>query len=450
MDKSEKTGKILPESLFGTDGIRARVGQYPLTQEMLPKIGYAIGSWAKTLTSGQKTKILIAQDTRLSCDWLKSAFNSGLLLHDIELFDAGILPTPGLYHIIKHHQDVSLGIIISASHNPYYDNGIKIIEGKFGKISHETERSITAAFKNLPEMKYAQFGTNHIASDAAEIYVNAVTRFFNPRLFSGLKIVLDTSNGSTYEVAPEIFERLGAKVITINNKPNGININENCGTLHPESLQKEVLKQKAIAGFAFDGDGDRVIAVNRFGEVKTGDDILAILSRHPDYANCRAIVGTVMSNQGLETFLNETGKQLIRTDVGDKFVAQALAENNLTLGGEQSGHIILRDLINTGDGILVALKVLETIRLTEDLDMTSFDKFPQVLVNIKIKNKLDLDKSPIKDMIDAQKAKLKAGRILVRYSGTESLLRIMVESQSANEGKETADRLAQELGKYLN
>jgi phosphoglucosamine mutase len=436
-------------TLFGTDGIRSKVGIYPFTKENLPHLGMAIARWARE-KYGQECAILLAHDTRQSCSWLKATLKSGLLTYPITLYDAHILPTPAVLHLMNKNTEYKCGIIISASHNPYYDNGIKLIDARTGKLSEEDEKRITDLLKAPTLTEYTQLGSEAPVSQAEDLYVTSITSLFKPDFLKGRTIVLDTAHGATYRVAPRIFEQLGATAIVLHNEPTGYNINEHSGTLHPQALQKAVVEYKAHIGFAFDGDGDRVLAVNQHGELKDGDDILALLSAHPDYIHLRTIVGTIMSNQALETHLRSQEKTLIRTPVGDKHVLEALHIQNGLLGGEQSGHIILKNILNTGDGILVALKLLEALKSAHNLDMVTFQKYPQVIVNIPVKEKKDLKQSPFAELIANYGKELQAGRLIVRYSGTENKLRIMVEDQDEAVTKRIAHNLAHLLEKMLN
>ena len=285
---------------------------------------------------------------------------------------------------------------------------------------------------------------------AAEQYAQKITSLFPQSFLTGQKIVLDCAHGATYRIAPHIFKMLGAETLVINNKPDGYNINRNCGALHLETLQKEVVKHSADMGFAFDGDGDRVLAVNSAGETKDGDDILAILLGHPDYESLPTVVGTIMSNQGFEAHLKNMNKSLLRTPVGDKYIVDALIQQKLTLGGEPSGHTILHDIISTGDGILVALKVVETVLKTNNKTLKSFGKFPQILINVPIKKQRDLNEPPLSDVIAASREKLPTGRLLVRYSGTEPLVRVMAEDADGELIKTVAKSLAQQLETVLS
>lgn len=429
-------------NLFGTDGIRAKVGDYPFNNQ-LPKLGKAIALWILK-KYGNNPKILMVSDTRISCAWVKSTLQSALLMYPIEIYDAQILPTPAVFHIMKKLKNYSAAIVISASHNEYHDNGIKIIDSITGKLSLQDELEISSYINAGDSDVYDNLGRLEIIH-LADIYIQEILSHFAQNYKSILKdkkIVLDLANGANYKIAPIIFEKLGAEVIAINNQPNGTNINKNCGALHLSKLQEAVIENSADVGFAFDGDGDRVIAINSKGEIKNGDDLIAILSTSPRYCNTNKIVGTILSNQGLEVFFKKQNKELIRTNVGDKYIMQELNKNSLILGGEQSGHIILNDIINTGDGILVALVILETIYLTNNPLMNSFTKFPQISLNIPVNTKKDLNQAPLCDFITQTQNKLNTGRLVVRYSGTEPLLRIMVEEENETLAKSAAQELA--------
>jgi len=435
--------------LFGTDGIRARVGEYPLTLNNIQHLGHVIYQWAEK-KYGPRPRFLLAHDTRLSCSWLKATLKNGLLRHPTDLYDAEVLPTPAVFHLLKQTQ-CHAGIIISASHNPYYDNGIKIIDSVTGKLSLEDEQELSRLFYAPIEnsIDYEQLGHDTILHNAHELYARHIVKLFAKNFLSGLRIVLDTAHGATSVSAEMIFKALGAETILINNTPNGININHQCGALHLESLQQAVINHHADVGFSFDGDGDRVMAVNSQGVIKNGDDILALLSTHPDYTQMPAIVGTIMSNQGLEAFLHQHNKKLLRTAVGDKYVSETLTQENLLLGGEQSGHIILKNMLATGDGILAALKVLETILLTENRELESFEKFPQFLINLPVKEKKDLSLPPFSDLITQTSSSLPTGRLVIRYSGTENYLRIMIEEKDHYCAQEAINHLSQQLQKLL-
>ncbi len=437
---------------FGTDGIRNKVGSSPFTIQDLPNLVQAISMWAKEKYQDGIT-VLIAQDTRNSCSWIKSILKTYLLINGIEIHDCEVLPISALFHFMKQEKKYKFAIMISASHNPYYDNGIKIIDGD-RKISAEDESKITnylnSIEKNNFKIDFTKTAQDKFLIDAKYKYVNLVTNLFKPNLLKDLKIVLDVANGATYDVAPLIFEKLGATVITLNNLPSGKNINENCGSTAPKNLQTSVINHNADIGFAYDGDGDRVIAVNSFGQIKDGDDILAILSNHSRYQNNKVVVGTIMSNKGLEDYLKTHKKQFIRSSVGDKHVLIEMQNNKTILGGEQSGHILLSDIINTCDAIIVSLTAIESMKENNNWSMETFEKYPQKLINLPIKAKNDLDAPPIKNLISSYERKLKNGRLLLRYSGTENYLRIMAESQNVDEIEPILSELIRNIQVYLS
>ncbi len=438
-------------NLFGTDGIRGRVGSPLLTLEQLPKLGKALAEWAQQ-KYGTRPQIVLGHDTRVSCSLLKASLQSGLLLHPTTVYDAQVISTPAIYYLTRHYGLFSCGIVISASHNPHNDNGIKLIDAQTGKLSIEDENIISQLFAQttLHTVSYSSLGTTHAWYEATEHYISNVISWFSPLFLQGKKIVLDCAHGATSHLAPRIFAALGATTVVIHNEPNGININSNCGSLCPASLQEAVKAHRADIGFAFDGDGDRVIAVARSGDVKDGDDMLALLLNHPDYARTATLVGTEMTNQGFELYLNQQGKQLIRTRVGDKYVSARLEQEMAPLGGEPSGHLILRDYMSTGDGIFTALRLLEAIIHTNNWDMITFEKYPQILINLPIHVKKDLASSPIAEIIDASNAQLHSGRVVVRYSGTEDVLRIMVEDIELTHAQRISNYLSQALAQELS
>jgi len=443
----------MKKNIFGTDGIRGPMGIEPFTQESIIKLGLVIGQWAvkKYGTADTQTAILLGHDTRQSCSFVKAALQTGLLLNNVSIHDAYIVPTPALLQHIARTKNFNLGIIISASHNHYHDNGIKIVDIK-GKLSLDDELIISQMFYDDTKIKYDydSLGSCQAYHQLQDTYRSTISSYFPAQFLSGVRIVLDYAHGATYKVARTLFTDFGATLISINDSPNGKNINENCGALHLESLQHAVLKNNAHIGFAFDGDGDRVIAVDRHGIVKNGDDILALLMHHPRYKQQQKIVGTVMSNQGFQVYVQNQGKQLIRTHVGDKYIAQLLEKDNLIIGGEQSGHIILRDYLNTGDGIFTALRVLESIIGTNNWDMITFSKYPQVLINVPIAIKKDLTLPFFKTLIEQHESQLHGGRLLVRYSGTESLVRVMVEDVDLDHAQLVAQNVSKELAKQLS
>lgn len=439
-------------SIFGTDGIRKRVGIAPLSAETLPKLGYAIASWAEK-KYGSCPTIIMGHDTRKSCDEIKCALQDGLLCRSITILDAGLLPTPAAYLLAKNNPAIHCAIIISASHNPYYDNGIKIIDAKTGKITAEDENQINILYHQTNDITLEQ---RHVTScaqpidEAKQLYCDTIINHFPKNLLSDKKIIIDCAHGATCQVAPIIFKALGADLIVINAEPNGENINDQCGATAPEQLKKTVLTHKADIGFAFDGDGDRITVVSRYGDIKDGDDIIAMLLTNPLYATGQTVVGTIMSNHALEQMVHDKNKNFIRTAVGDKYIVQQMRENNSLLGGEPSGHIIIRDYLDSSDGIFTALRLAQTLQTNANWDMHSFIHCPQVVLSVPVTIKKDLTDQGIKHIITSHEELLKKGRIIVRYSGTENMLRIMVEDITEDHTVSLAHSLANKLGNYLS
>lgn len=435
------------KNLFGTDGIRAAFGTSPLTGTELQKLGYVIGLWLKE-KYGINEPIIIGYDTRRSCAIINANLQSGLLLHNISIIDAGVLPTPALSALLFYNKKkFSCGIMISASHNSWHDNGIKIFLSNGEKLPASDEQRISELFwqPNLPATNITEIGYTQ-TSNLSRSYEKIIHEHFKLlKINPAKKIVLDCANGATFKIAPHIFKQLGFKVIAIADEPTGYNINEKCGALYPENLREAVLYHKADIGFAFDGDGDRLVGVNKFGEIKDGDDILALLAQHPNYQHMPAIVGTSMNNMGLSSYLAHQQKKLLRTDVGDKNVTQKLIEQNLLLGGEPSGHIIMRDYLPSGDGIATALKIIETINDIGNWEMQTFKKFSQVHASIPILVKKDLLQEPLYSIIIKSKEDLMDGQLVIRYSGTEPILRIMVEADDYQKASTICHELTYKL-----
>lgn len=435
------------QTLFGTDGIRTRIGQSPLTPQELLTFGAAVGAW---ITRTQKEpKVLIAHDTRHSAALVKASLKAGLLLYPVSLFDAGILPTPALFHQVTQGA-YDYGIMITASHNPYQDNGIKIITKKSGKLTAIDEETLNALYAHNPHTpSYEQLGTDQAASEALSNYLAALTSFFPPNFLDGITLVIDCAQGAYASIVPAFLKKCGAQVISLSTTPDGKNINKNCGSLHPQALQQRVITEKADAGFAFDGDGDRLVAVARDGSCKDGDELLSFLLNHPIYKNESALVGTILTNQGLSAHLEKQGKIIHRTPVGDKHVVEKMKHCEALMGGEPSGHLILRDFTDTSDGLFTLLRIVQTALLTHNWQFTSFTKLPQVLLNIPVACRKDLNKAPYATFIRAQEAELSEGRVVVRYSGTEPLLRIMVEATTSEKAYSIGNLLAQQLTEAL-
>lgn len=437
-------------SIFGTDGIRSAIGTGLFDNKGLQALANALACWLRE-QYGARPCILIGHDTRESVGYVKSLLKGYLLGAGIDIVDAGILPTPAVFQLIKHDTRFDAGIIISASHNPYRDNGIKIIDAQSGKLSPVQEARITELFVHSGVVEcYQEIGIETQWPQAADHYASLVQQFFKPLFLANTKIVLDCAHGAAYEIAPRLFSALGAEVITLAALPDGKNINQACGALDTRALQRAVIEHKADMGFAFDGDADRVMAINECGFVKDGDDILALLLQHPAYGKELCVVGTVMTNQGLDRHLAHEGRSLMRTPVGDKHVAAALHEHGGLLGGEKSGHIICTDYAMTGDGIFAALRVAESILHTGNGAMNTFSHYPQLLINVPVGMRKDLDEEPLSSLIRESESKLHKGRVLVRYSGTELLLRVMVEDDELEHAALICKELSQSLGKILS
>lgn len=425
--------------LFGTDGIRGVANQYPMTPEMAFKIGRAC---AYIFRNHDKTrhKILIGKDTRLSGYMLETALASGICSMGGDCVLVGPMPTPGIAFLTQSIR-ADAGVVISASHNPYYDNGIKIFSRDGFKLSDDLEEkiehlSLSNDIDNIRPL-YKEIGKAYRIEDASGRYISYLKTTF-PKEFTleGIKIVVDCANGAFYKIAPKVFEELGATVIPVGINPDGENINDGCGALYPEHLKKHVLESNAHLGIALDGDGDRVIFCDEKGEVLNGDKILAILAKNMirfDRLKKNAIVATIMSNMALDDFMESIGGKVIKVPVGDRNVVEAMVKEGINLGGEQSGHIIALDYATTGDGVIAALQVLSAL-IVEQKSLSELSKiiepYPQILSSINVKEKKDfMAIDEIKKIIESAEDELKKnrGRINVRYSGTEPKLRIMLE-----------------------
>lgn len=418
---------------FGTDGIRGKVGDYPITPEFVLKLGWAIG---KVLSHGLGSKVLIGKDTRISGYMFESALEAGLAASGVNIHLLGPMPTPAIAYLTKT-QRACAGIVISASHNLYQDNGIKIFSGNGYKLDDEIERKIEDMLDQpMMTVESNQLGRAIRIDDAPGRYIEYCKSTVPAQVgFENMKIVVDSANGATYHIATNVFKELGAKVVSIGCEPNGYNINFNSGSTSPKELQKKVLEEKADLGIALDGDGDRLVLVDHLGEILDGDELLYIIAKFRRDTNVfqGGIVGTLMTNLGLEKSFLEKNIPFERAQVGDRYVLEILLKNNWRLGGEQSGHIICLDHATTGDGIISALQILSALHYYEK-SLTElkrgFTKFPQHLVNIPFKKGQDpLQHEPIQQHInDAKKILGNRGRVLVRKSGTEPLIRIMVEA----------------------
>lgn len=432
---------------FGTDGIRGKVGEHPITPEFVLKLGWSVG---RVLANG-RNKILIGKDTRISGYMLESALEAGLSAAGVDVYLLGPIPTPAIAFLTSDLK-AQAGIVISASHNPYYDNGIKFFSHDGTKLADNIELKIENQLKQtIYTVSPDKLGKATRVEDAKTRYINFCKSTI-PKSFhlNGLKLVLDCANGATYHIAPPLFSELGATITTLGINPNGLNINKDCGSTHLTNLQKTVLSENADLGIAFDGDGDRVLMIDNKGEIVDGDELLFILAQHGlKKGTVRdGIVGTAMSNLGLELALAKLGLSFIRTPVGDRYVNEALLNKNWQLGGESSGHIIFRRVNNTGDGIIIALQVLQAIAssgVTLHTAKKAMKKFPQILINVPIESSIELLQTPsIKKAIkQAEKSLVNCGRVLLRASGTERVIRIMVEGEDLHKVKTIANELAQ-------
>ncbi|MDA8163025.1 MAG: phosphoglucosamine mutase [Desulfobacteraceae bacterium] len=442
--------------LFGTDGVRGIANIHPMTVETAMKIGRAVAYIFKN-QKGRRHRILIGKDTRLSCYMLENALAAGICSMGADVLLVGPMPTPAIAFLTANMR-ADAGVVISASHNPFQDNGIKLFSGNGFKLPDEIEGKVEGLMDS-PVLINGQPTGEHVGKafridDAQGRYVVFLKQTFPKELtLDGLRIVIDCANGATYKVAPAVFEELGADVIKLGIAPNGTNINEDCGALYPESIRQAVLDNSAHMGIAFDGDGDRVIVVDERGRVVDGDHIMAICAKHLMAENKlrnNTLVATVMSNIGLEFALEGMGGRLLRTKVGDRYVVEAMREGGYNFGGEQSGHIIFLDYMTTGDGILAALQLLAIMQLTglplSELAMV-MESMPQVLYNLRTKNRKSLHE--IKGLDEVQKKFLNElkgrGRILIRPSGTEPLMRIMVEG----EDRDHINLVAQAIMEYI-
>ena len=432
---------------FGTDGIRGPV-ESEITPEVCLKVGHAAG---KVLKEEGWDTVLIGKDTRVSGYMLESALQAGFIASGVNVRLLGPLPTPGVAYLTKSLRG-QFGVVISASHNDFHDNGIKIFSADGVKISREIEKKIEKVLATeLMPVPTSKLGKALRFDESGDRYIEFCKSTVPSEVsFSSLRIVIDCANGACYKVTPSIFRELGAEVIEMATNPDGFNINNKCGSTNPEALTKEVIKQRADYGLAMDGDGDRLVLVDSKGNLLDGDDILYILAfSNPNRTGAwSGIVGTLMTNYGLEDGLKKLGYKFKRANVGDKFVSEMLLQEGWLLGGESSGHIICRDLVSTGDGTIAALKTISSLLLLEKTSsevLSNYKKIPQALINVPVANKDIVNDSNIQKKIKEIESDLFVGRVLIRPSGTENLIRVMVESES----KETAQKYASDISKLF-
>ena len=433
---------------FGTDGVRGKVGTYPITPDFALKLGWAAG---KVLASQGSKMVLIGKDTRISGYMLESALEAGLAAAGLSAAFTGPMPTPAIAYLTRTFR-AEAGIVISASHNPYYDNGIKFFSAKGTKLPDEIEEAIEAMLEQPMDcVESAELGKASRINDAAGRYIEFCKGTFPAHLgLEGYKIVVDCANGATYHIAPNVLRELGAEVIEIGTDPNGLNINEKCGATDVTELQAKVVETKADVGLAYDGDGDRIMMVDHLGNKVDGDQILFIIAREALRSGQLkgGVVGTLMSNMSLEIALKMLGVPFLRANVGDRYVLEKMVENDWTLGGENSGHIIIADKNTTGDGIVASLAVLAAMaqhKLSLNELASAVKLFPQVLINVRFAggdNPLESD--AVKSVAaDVEKRLEGKGRILLRKSGTEPLIRVMVECQDAELAQQCAEEIAE-------
>ncbi|HHF4929712.1 TPA: phosphoglucosamine mutase [Haemophilus influenzae] len=433
---------------FGTDGVRGKVGSYPITPDFALKLGWAAG---KVLASQGSKMVLIGKDTRISGYMLESALEAGLAAAGLSAAFTGPMPTPAIAYLTKTFR-AEAGIVISASHNPYYDNGIKFFSAKGTKLPDEIEEAIEVMLEQPMDcVESAELGKASRINDAAGRYIEFCKGTFPAHLgLEGYKIVVDCANGATYHIAPNVLRELGAEVIEIGTDPNGLNINEKCGATDVTALQAKVVETKADVGLAYDGDGDRIMMVDHLGNKVDGDQILFIIAREALRSGQLkgGVVGTLMSNMSLEIALKMLGVPFLRANVGDRYVLEKMVENDWTLGGENSGHIIISDKNTTGDGIVASLAVLAAMaqhKLSLNELASAVKLFPQVLINVRFAggdNPLESD--AVKSVAaDVEKRLEGKGRILLRKSGTEPLIRVMVECQDATLAQQCAEEIAE-------
>jgi phosphoglucosamine mutase len=438
--------------LFGTDGIRGVANEEPLTPDLAYRVGRQLVATLHVDHGVDKVRIVIGRDTRLSGQMLESAIVAGALSAGADCYTVGVLPTPGIA-LLTRALDAHGGIVLSASHNPFEDNGIKLFSSESTKFpdawEHEIEERLNAP-DVAPRARGADIGRLVHYDRAEKYYVDFLCRCF-PLDLSGISVVLDCAHGATFRVAPSVFRRLGARVVTTGAKPDGTNINAHVGALYPDVVRKRVKASAGSIGFAFDGDGDRLISVDEWGEIRDGDYALAITGRHfaaRGRLKGNVLVTTVMANLGLDAALHEVGIRVEKTKVGDRYVSEEMQRLGAMVGGEQSGHLLFTEFSPTGDGILSALALLSVMRETgETLAVLSscMRKFPQVLVNVPVRTKPDLATLPaLAERVRAFETEMTgSGRVLIRYSGTEPLARVMVEGPTVERVQVMAAELAQ-------
>ena len=442
-------GASVSKKYFGTDGVRGRVGEHPITPQFVMQLGYAAGKVLAS-TGSERTGVLIGKDTRISGYMLESALEAGLIAAGIDVYLAGPVPTPAVAYLTRALR-LQAGIVISASHNPFDDNGIKFFSAHGTKLADETERAIEAALDEPMQTNSSEgLGKAKRIDDAVGRYIEFCKSTFPAELdLRGLKIVVDSAHGATYHIAHHVFHELGADVIAIGAQPDGKNINDGYGATAPDNLRKAVVEQRADIGIALDGDGDRLVMVDSSGKLYDGDQLLYVIAKHRQAQGKfhGGVVGTLMTNLAFEHAMQKLGIPFKRAKVGDRYVMELLQQQGWQLGGENSGHIICLDKHSTGDGIISALQVLHALRVNKqtlaeaarDLQM-----YPQVLINVRVARGVDcLGHDKVKAVVgDVEQTLNGKGRVLLRPSGTEPLLRVMVEGEDPQLVEQSAQRIA--------
>ena len=443
--------RLMVRQFFGTDGIRGRVGMHPITPDFMLHLANAVGHHLRSIED--RPQVLIGKDTRISGYMLESALEAGFNSAGVDVVLLGPLPTPGVAYLTTALR-ASLGVVISASHNPFDDNGIKFFSAQGTKLDDEWELAIEAKLQRPPVwVSSTSIGKTKRLDDAAGRYIEFCKNTFDHKLtFKGKKIVIDAAHGAAYHIAPKVFSELGAEVFSIGCAPDGLNINHNVGATHPAALMQQVVDHKADFGVALDGDADRLLLVDGNGRLFNGDELLYLLAfdRVRAGQKIQSVVGTMMTNQGVELALNNLGIELLRAKVGDRYVLEALTQHELTLGGEGSGHLLILDKHSTGDGLISALQVLQ-VCLKANQPPASILKdvylFPQCLLHVKLTDETDWagNKKFQEQIRQVEKLLEQEGRVLIRPSGTERVLRIMVEARDAAVARDHAQSIANAL-----
>ena len=437
----------MAKKYFGTDGVRGEVGQFPITPDFVLKLGYAAGQVLVQHDDGQKPTVLIGKDTRISGYMLEAALVAGFTAAGVNVIQTGPLPTPGVAYLTRALR-LAAGVMISASHNAYADNGIKFFAAGGVKLSDKIELEIEAELeKEMRTKPSSELGRARRISGADDRYIEFCKSTF-PGQFDlrGLKLVVDTANGAGYGVAPKVFHELGAEVVSIGDEPNGYNINDKCGATHPKTLQAAVLQSEADYGVALDGDGDRLMMVDKNGKVYDGDKLIYVIAkaRAKEGQSFGGVVGTVMTNMAMELALAEKNIPFARAKVGDRYVLEQLNERGWQIGGEASGHILCMDKHNTGDGIISALQVFAALQvLGQDLETAvDWKAFPQTMINVGIQKGQDWQAASAAVLAEVEKELEGKGRVVLRASGTEPVVRVMVEARQLDWARQGAERIA--------